>query len=379
MEIRSRKKSKLKKILNKFMTPHIGLARPWLAPLAGHSDLAFRLLCREQGAAAACTEMVSARGLIYGENNGKGRNATKELLRTTEDDSPLVVQIFGDEPEFLGQAVALLRSWGFGWFDLNLGCAVPKVTKAGAGAALAKDPRRAAASAKAMLKAAGAPTCLPGPADNLAGVAAPKYAPAGRVGFKLRLGWSREEENYLELGRELEQCGAGWLVLHPRYARQGFSGCADYTALEKLVRAVKIPVMASGDLFSAESALRVAGQTGVSGLVFARGALHNPVIFKDYLLRLEKILENNADKTEDKNSRADAIFLKKLILRHAGLIHTVNAVPERDLFKMRGATLRYVRDLPGSRLFRQAVSTCESWAEFYKLVEDFFGGKHADN
>jgi tRNA-dihydrouridine synthase B len=361
------------------MTPRIGLACPWLAPLAGHSDLAFRLLCREQGAAVACTEMVSARGLIYGEDNGKGRNATKELLRTTEADSPLVVQLFGDEPEFLGRAVALLRSWGFGWFDLNLGCAVPKVTKSGAGAALAKDLRRAAVAAKAMLEAAGGLAPLSGPADNSA-AAVPEYTPASRVGFKLRLGWSREEENYLELGRELAQCGAAWLVLHPRYARQGFSGCADYTALEKLVRAVKIPVMASGDLFDAKTALRVAGQSGVSGLMFARGAMHNPVIFKDYLLELEKTLENNADKAEDKNRRADAIFLlRKVILRHAELIQTVDAAPERHLLKMRGAVLRYVRELPGSKAFRQAVSLCGSWAEFYKLLEDFLGGEHAGN
>jgi tRNA-dihydrouridine synthase B len=242
---------------------------------------------------------------------------------------------------------------------------------------LAKDLRRAVAAAKAMLEAAGGLEPLPGPADNSGAV--PEHAPASRVGFKLRLGWSREVENYLELGRELEQCGAAWLVLHPRYARQGFSGGVDYTALEKLARAVKIPVMASGDLFDAKTALRVAGQTGVSGVMFARGAMHNPVIFKDYLLGLEKTLENNADKAEDKNRCADAISLRKVILRHTELIQTVNSAPERHLFKMRGAILRYVRELPGSKAFRQAVSICGSWAEFYKLVEDFFGGEHAGN
>ncbi|MBP3730190.1 MAG: tRNA-dihydrouridine synthase family protein, partial [Mailhella sp.] len=146
---------------------------PWLAPLAGWSDLPFRLLCREQGAAVCCTEMVSAKGLVYG-----GRN-TEQLLATAAgeecgnagcpSDEPLVVQIFGAEPEFMEQAVYILKDKGFEWFDVNMGCSVPKVTKTGAGAAMLRDVTGALRVARAVIGAAG----------------------AGRAGFKLRLGWDR--------------------------------------------------------------------------------------------------------------------------------------------------------------------------------------------
>ena len=223
----------------------IGPRRPWLAPLAGHSDAAFRVLCRENGAAVACTEMISAKGLVYGEG-GHGNSASRELLRAalppeaaSAEDSPLVVQLFGDDPAFLGEAVSLLRGWGYAWFDLNLGCSVPKVLKGGAGAALAREQGRA-------LKAAGAMAA-----------AAP-----GSVGFKLRLGWRRGEENYLELGAALEEAGAAWLTLHPRYAAQRFSGRADWEALAALKRRVSIPVIASGDLYTAEDAALCLTRTG---------------------------------------------------------------------------------------------------------------------
>ena len=110
---------------------------PWLAPLAGWSDLPFRLLCRERGAAVCCTEMVSAKGLVYG-----GRN-TEELLATRQDDAPLVVQVFGSEASFMEQAVRMLRERGFGWFDVNMGCSVPKVNKTGSGSALLRTPELA--------------------------------------------------------------------------------------------------------------------------------------------------------------------------------------------------------------------------------------------
>lgn len=355
--------------------PHFGAEHPWLAPLAGYTDLSFRLLCREHGAAVACTEMVSARGLVYGELSRAGESATHELLRTTpipgypaeaEADRPLVVQLFGDDPEFLGQAVTLLRERGFAWFDLNMGCSVPKVTKAGAGTALARDIRKAAAAAAAMLKAAG----------------------EGRVGFKLRLGWCREEENYLELGKALADLGAGWLTLHPRYAKQAFSGVPQRDALKKLVQAVpRIRVMGSGDLFDALSAVNWLEESGAAGMMFARGAMHNPAIFKEYITllplspdeRLEWIAAHEA-RQGDK-----AVQLKTMILRHAELARAL-PVPERvaermerrpgytdaNLLKMRGIVPRYVRDLPGSKNLRLELCRCTDWFTFYQLIDLYF-------
>lgn len=353
---------------NKHIAPlPVGPQHPWLAPLAGHTDLAFRTLCRENGAAVAFTEMVSAKGLVYGEKKRKGSSPTRDLLLTTpvaefpaeeNADSPLVVQLFGEDPAFLADALHLLRDWGYRYFDLNMGCSVPKVIKTGAGAALSRYVDAAVKAADAMLQVTG-PGCL---------------------GFKFRLGWNREEENYLALGPALESAGAAWLTLHPRYARQGFSGQADWDALAKLKNCVRIPVIASGDLFSAADAVSCLCHTGVDGVMFARGALQNPAIFKDYLALLQ---DGEPDSPAmQPELKVQAARLKQLILRHAELARAM-PVPEKLqkarasrpdvwLLKMRGSIPRYIKSLPGSSAIRHALSTCENWNDFYMLLEDYF-------
>lgn len=343
--------------------PPISPLHPWLAPLAGYSDVALRVLCREQGAAVTCTEMVSAKGLVYGARSRKKHSGTEDLLITTpregfpagpEADSPLVVQLFGEDPDFLGEAAAMLADRGFKYFDLNLGCSVPKVVKTGAGAALARNITTTTAAAKAMIKAAKGP-----------------------VGFKIRLGWNREEENYLELARALEDEGAAWLCLHPRYSRQGFTGEADWSALAKLKKCVNIPVIASGDLFDAQSAVRCLGQSGANAVMFARGALNNPGIFKDFIGHMQ-------NRAQEENPEQKARRLESIILRHAELArampdfsrpprHDGNR-PEGSLLKMRGAIPRYIKELPGSKALRTALATCRSWEEFYAQVREYFAG-----
>ena len=196
---------------------------PWLAPLAGYSDLPFRLLCRRYGAAVCVTEMVSAKGLVY-RSPGTG-----ELLQSLPGDQPLVVQLFGAEAPFLQRAVEMLRDAGYGWFDLNMGCSVAKVLKQGAGAAMLGDVPHALEVARAMLQAAG----------------------PGRVGFKIRLGLDSRRHVWRDLSLRLQDLGAGWITLHPRTARQGFGGEAAHELLAELKQALDIPLIASGDLFSA--------------------------------------------------------------------------------------------------------------------------------
>ena len=193
---------------------------PWLAPLAGYSDLPFRLLCRQYGAAVCVTEMVSAKGLVY-RSPGTG-----ELLQSLPEDQPLVVQLFGAEASFLQRAVEMLRDVGYGWFDLNMGCSVAKVLKQGAGAAMLGDVPNALEVARAMLQAAG----------------------PGRVGFKIRLGLDSQRHVWRDLSLRLQDLGAGWITLHPRTARQGFGGEAAHEVLAELKQVLDIPLNASGDL-----------------------------------------------------------------------------------------------------------------------------------
>jgi tRNA-dihydrouridine synthase B len=327
-----------------------------LAPLAGFSDLPFRLICRELGAAVACTEMVSAKGLIYGLRSRQEGGATEDLLLTTPDDAPLVVQLFGDDPDFLGQAVEVLRARGYRYFDLNMGCAVPKVCKSGAGAALLRDPERALAAAGAMLRA----------------------AEPGCAGCKLRLGWDATSPVYLELGKALEDAGAAWLSLHPRYARQGFSGQADAAGLTALARRVSIPVIASGDLFSAEDGLARL-ESGARGVMFARGALSNPAIFRRYgALR----------RGEEAPEHLEPDELLRLITRHAELARRYSPAPRprrgraarrseaenRDtaLSRMRIIAPRYIKNQTGAKHLRLALGRCHDWAEFEAILAEFF-------
>ncbi|MDR2800086.1 MAG: tRNA-dihydrouridine synthase family protein, partial [Desulfovibrio sp.] len=244
------------------MSLPFGRNYPWLAPLAGYSDLPFRILCREFGAAVACTEMVSARGLVCGlrRRSEDGREPGLDLLRTHPADDPLVVQLFGAEPEYMAAAARELAGRGYTYFDLNMGCPAPKIKKSGAGAALLRDPARAALVARALFRAVG----------------------KGRAGCKLRLGADAASPVYLELGQRLADEGAAWLTLHPRHGKQGFSGVADIRAVEFLAEKVNIPVLASGDLFRAEDALKYL-DAGAAGVMFGRGALADPLIFRKYL------------------------------------------------------------------------------------------------
>ena len=305
----------------------LGPEAPWLAPLAGFSDLAFRLLCREHGAACACSEMVSAKGLVYGSPG------TEPLLATTPQDAPLVVQIFGSEVRFLEDALRLLLDRGFAWFDLNAGCPVRKVVKTGAGAALLRDPGLLLRLAEAMARLAG----------------------PGRVGVKTRISWGPGPETVLDLAPRLESAGAGWLTLHPRTATQGFAGRADRAALGRLKAATRLPVLASGDLFTAEDARACLAETGVDGVMFARGALGDPSVFG----RLADLAAGRPPRP-----RPD---LAGLILRHAALAR--EHLPGREaLLKMRTVVPRYVKGHPGAKALRAELASCMTWEHLEDLV-----------
>lgn len=326
----------------------ISPSAPWLAPLAGWSDAAFRLLCREQGAAVTCTEMVSAKGLVYG-----GRN-TEVLLDADPVDTPLVVQLFGEDPVFIRQAVHLLQQRGFTWFDLNMGCSVPKVTKTGAGAAMLKDFTRTLDVAAAFFEAAS-------------------YHGIPHAGVKIRLGW---EKNPASPTESLERCatfmqslaerGAAWISLHPRYARQGFTGVADRQAFAFLANTLngKVPLIASGDIYSIDDAKEYIS-LGASTVMYARGAMARPFIFAEHTAAFSAAPSPIIAPTFPPSA------LHALILRHAELLRRFCQNPERPdlaLVRMRTFVPRYIKEMEGAKHLRLALNQCHTWQDFEDVV-----------
>ena len=307
--------------------------RPWLAPLAGYSDLPFRRLCRDYGCHVACTEMISVKGLVFGSPG------TTKLLRTDPADTPLVVQLFGAETEYFSLAMKQLVAAGFTAFDLNAGCPVRKVVKTGAGAALLRTLELLFQIAGLMVQEAG----------------------HGQVGVKLRSGWDAGSILVPEVFQELERLGVAWIAVHPRTAKQGFSGRADWGQIRKIQRSVQIPVLASGDLFTAEDGVRCLEESGAAGVLFARGALNNPMIFS----RFRQLMDGKNESAVFAHW-ASADF-KTMILRHMQLCREgQDAV--RSLLKMRSIIPRYLKGFPGAKDLRRQIVSADSWEELEDLI-----------
>ena len=304
---------------------------PWLAPLAGFSDLPFRLLCHRYGCRTACTEMVSAKGLVYG---GQG---TADLLATSAEDTPLVVQLFGAEPKYVGRAMEILLKQGFRNFDLNCGCSVRKVTKTGSGAALLRSPALLEEIVRTMVKIGG----------------------PGRVGVKIRLGWGGPDPIHVELGKRIEQTGAAWVTLHPRFARQGFSGTADWSRLAELKQAVSLPVIGSGDLFTAQDGVKCLEETGIDTIMYARGALNDPSVFA----RHAALRQGNTTLP----ARGDITHLTAMIRTLADLCRA-HGNEKTTLLKMRTVVPRFVRETPGVRTLRRHLTSCKTWEHFEEII-----------
>jgi tRNA-dihydrouridine synthase B len=298
---------------------------PWLAPLAGYSDLPFRMLCREHGCTITCTEMVSVKGLVYGGAN------TERLCDAHPDDSPAILQLFGADPDSYGPAMdKVLENGNFEYFDLNAGCPVRKVTTTGAGSKLLMDTERLYKIVATMVAKAG----------------------AGRVGVKTRLGWEKGDDVYIDVARRLEELGVAWITLHPRYGKQMFAGDADWSKLARLKEAVNIPVVASGDLYTAEDGLRCLEETGVDAIMFARGALYDPAIFARF----------NALRAGTPLPQRTGMQLATTVRRHIELTRQYNG-SARSFRHIRSLLPRYAKGLRGIRTLRQQLLECTDWDE----------------
>ncbi len=297
-----------------------------LAPLAGYTDAGFRRAAAVCGAGMTCTEMVSAKALHYG--SGK----TAELMFTSPEERVKAVQIFGSEPEVMAEAAAGPALAKFDVIDINMGCPMAKITGNGEGSALMKSPDLAGRIVEACVKAAGRP-----------------------VTVKFRLGLDDANRNYLEFAKVCQSAGASAVTVHGRTTAQLYAGIADRDAIGEVVAALSIPVIANGDITDRPSMLDMFARTGCAGVMIARGALGNPMIFSELL------------------EQRSPLNLYRAIRLHADTMFALHS--ERFVvLNLRKHLAFYCKSLPNSRKWRARLLTVNSREELYRAVEEAFGG-----
>ena len=317
-----------------------------LAPLAGITNLPFRLICREAGASLAFTEMVSVNGLV------REGVKTLALLKSSSGDRPLGIQLFGDNPYDLAEAARMVEGYG-DLLDINMGCPVRKVVGTGAGSALLQQPHKITA----IVRAVRAATSLP-------------------LTIKIRSGWHCGDNIFPEIGRIAEAEGCDAITLHPRSRTQMFSGHADWNQLREMKAVLSIPVLGSGDLFTPGDCLRMLEETGCDGIMIARGALGNPWIFR----QVQELAGSGRYTPVNAADRAD------IIEKHLNLFveELGEAVAVREIKKHIGW---YAKGFAGASEIRRATNSAHTIQDIRSLTErirsipatsEYAPGTHAD-
>ena len=293
-----------------------------LAPMAGVSDAAMRLLCHEQGAAWSVSEMLSAKGWIF--SRGKNRNA-QELLIRLPGEGVAGLQLFGREPEIMAEAAKDLENAGFEFFDLNFGCPAPKITGNGEGSALMREPELIGKIVRAMVDAT----------DKA-------------VTVKIRAGWDDSCVNAVEVAKICEDNGAQAVAVHGRTRMQQYSGRADWSVIRAVKRAVSVPVLGNGDVRSGSDALRMMDETGCDGVLAARAAEGNPWLFAE--IRAAMLGEAYAPPTPR--------MKVEMALRHFELEAQLHG-DRGGMLEMRKHIAWYISGMRNAARFRERINTLE--------------------
>lgn len=301
-----------------------------LAPMAGVSDLPYRLLCKEQGCGYMVTEMVSAKAVLFHNKN------TQILLQTEPEEGPIALQLFGSEPEVMAEAVRMLDHLSFDAIDINMGCPVPKIVNNGEGSALMKNPELAGAIVEAMVKATEKP-----------------------ITVKFRKGFDDNLINAVEFAKRMEASGASALTVHARTREQYYSGHADWNIITQVVDQVQIPVFGNGDVLTAEDALKMYRETGCAGIGIGRGAKGNPWIFREILAGIQgKPIPERPTMEE----------IRDTIKRHTELMVKYKG-EYIAVMEMRKHVAWYTTGLHHCSALRKEVNTTESLEELLELLD----------
>ena len=302
--------------------------------MAGVTDLPFRLLCAEQGAGLLCMEMVSAKAILYNNKN------TKAMLKIDEREHPVSLQLFGSDPQIMGDIARRLEDEGvpFDILDINMGCPVPKVVNNGEGSALMKDPILAGQIIESMVKATSRP-----------------------VTVKIRKGFDDAHVNAPELAHIAQESGAAAVAVHGRTREQYYSGKADWSVIRKVKESVTIPVIGNGDILSAADAIRMREETGCDGFMIARGAQGNPWIFKQILHEWE---------TGEPLEKPSPEEMTEIMLRHARM--QIEFKGEYvGIREMRKHAAWYTAGYHGASHLRGALSEVESYEQLEAMMCGF--------
>ena len=306
--------------------------RVFLSPMAGVTDLPFRLICKEQDCGMLYTEMVNAKALCYDDQN------TKKMLKIEEEEHPVAIQIFGSDPQYMGGAAKILNSYPNEILDINMGCPAPKVVKNGDGSALLKNPELAAKVLKAVVGNSEKPVTL-----------------------KIRKGWDDTCINAVEIAKIAEDCGISAIAIHGRTREQYYSGKADWDIIRQVKENVSIPVIGNGDVFEVEDAINMLNQTNCDAIMIGRGAQGNPWIFKriNHYMQTGEILP---EPTLEEKINTAKTHLKLAVEDHGEYV----AVRE-----MRKHIAWYLKGLRNSARVRDEINKIESYEEVVNKLESY--------